>query len=50
MKITEVAKGMGIKIIAEFVENKETLDILKDLNVDYAQGFMIGRPATGLAG
>ncbi|MBI5969924.1 MAG: EAL domain-containing protein [Deltaproteobacteria bacterium] len=48
--ITEVAKGMGIRIIAEFVERKETLDILRDLGVDYAQGFMIGRPATEIPG
>lgn len=43
--ITDVAKGMGIKTIAEFVENEKTLDLIKDYGVDYAQGYFIGKPA-----
>lgn len=35
---------MGKKTIAEFVENQEILDILKQLGVDYAQGYGIGKP------
>ena len=42
--ITSVAKGFGIRTIAEFVEKKETMDLLKSLGADYAQGFLIGRP------
>lgn len=42
--INEVAKVMGMKTIAEFVENNEILDILKDIGVDYAQGYGIGKP------
>ncbi len=43
--ITDVAKGLKIKSIAEFVENKETLELLKTFGVDYAQGYLIGKPA-----
>ncbi|MBE9504256.1 MAG: EAL domain-containing protein [Proteobacteria bacterium] len=42
--ITDVARGMGIKTIAEFVEEKETVDFLKEYGVDYGQGYYIGKP------
>jgi EAL domain-containing protein (putative c-di-GMP-specific phosphodiesterase class I) len=32
------AKKRNIKTIAEFVENEEIYNILKDLGVDYSQG------------
>jgi diguanylate cyclase (GGDEF)-like protein/hemerythrin-like metal-binding protein len=43
--IVDVAKGMGIMTIAEFVENKEVIKLLKVYGVDYAQGYAIGKPA-----
>jgi len=42
--LVDVAKGLGKKTIAEYVENKEILELLKKFGVDYAQGFYIGRP------
>lgn len=42
--LVDVANGLGKKTIAEYVENKEILDILASFGVDYAQGFYIGRP------
>ncbi|MGR9045355.1 MAG: EAL domain-containing protein [Gammaproteobacteria bacterium] len=42
--INSVGQGMGIKTIAEFVENDEVLAILTELGVDYAQGYGIGKP------
>jgi diguanylate cyclase (GGDEF)-like protein/PAS domain S-box-containing protein len=39
-----VAKGMGKKTVAEFVGDEQTLALLRELGVDYAQGFHIGRP------
>ena len=42
--INEIGHVMGKKTIAEFVENKETLACLKELGVDYAQGFYVGKP------
>lgn len=42
--ISDVARGLGIKSIAEFVEMPETLRILRIFGVDYAQGYLIGKP------
>jgi diguanylate cyclase (GGDEF)-like protein len=42
--IQSIAESMNIKTIAEFVESKDTLDCLKTMNVDYAQGYYINRP------
>ena len=42
--IHHIAEGMGLKTIAEFVENQTILDTVRDLKVDYAQGFYFGRP------
>jgi EAL domain-containing protein (putative c-di-GMP-specific phosphodiesterase class I) len=42
--LIDVAKGMGKKTVAEFVENAETLALLHAFGVDYAQGYYIGRP------
>ena len=42
--LVDVAKGMGKKTIAEFVENEEILMMLRNIGVDYAQGYHIGRP------
>lgn len=39
-----IGSVMGMKTVAEWVENEATLNILKDLGVDYAQGYAIGRP------
>jgi diguanylate cyclase (GGDEF)-like protein len=47
--IVEVAIGMGIKTVAEWVSDDATIDLLEKLGVDYAQGFHIGRPAPALA-
>jgi len=41
-----IAQIMGIKTIAEFVENDEILQILADIGVDYAQGYGIGKPVS----
>ena len=42
--LVDVARGLGKKTIAEYVENKEILAKLDEIGVDYAQGFYIGRP------
>ena len=43
--MVDIAHGLGVRTVAEFVENKETVSILKDYGVDYAQGYFIGKPA-----
>jgi PAS domain S-box-containing protein len=42
--IVSLAKGFGQQTVAEGVEDQATLDILKEHDVDYAQGFHLGRP------
>jgi diguanylate cyclase (GGDEF)-like protein len=43
--MVELAHGLGKQTIAEFVEDEETLQLLVELGIDYAQGYHIGRPA-----
>lgn len=42
--INEVGHVMGKKTIAEFVENKQIFELLRELGVDYAQGYGIAKP------
>jgi diguanylate cyclase (GGDEF)-like protein len=42
--INKVGHVMGITTIAECVETSQTLAILEEIGVDYAQGFAIARP------
>ncbi|MCK5790546.1 MAG: EAL domain-containing protein [Ketobacter sp.] len=42
--VVEVSKVFGLTTVAEFVENQEILDILRELGVDYAQGYHISKP------
>ena len=42
--INTVCGKVGLRTVAEFVETDETLDKLREIGVDYAQGFGIARP------
>jgi len=42
--IINFAKELNMKTIAEFVEDKESLDLLEKMGVDYIQGYYIGKP------
>jgi diguanylate cyclase (GGDEF)-like protein/PAS domain S-box-containing protein len=42
--IVTIARGMGIKTIAEFVADQQTSDLLANAGVDYTQGYHIARP------
>ena len=42
--IVELAHKLEIETIAEYVSSKEILDIIKEIGIDYAQGFYIGKP------
>jgi diguanylate cyclase (GGDEF)-like protein len=44
VSMRETSNFLGIKTIAEAVENQETLDILKNIGVDYVQGYFTGKP------
>jgi len=42
--IVQVGQVMGIRVIAEWVENEATLKLLEQMGVDFAQGYYLGRP------
>jgi diguanylate cyclase (GGDEF)-like protein/PAS domain S-box-containing protein len=42
--INNVGHVMGLHTIAEFAENDEIINVLKEIGVDYAQGYGIARP------
>jgi len=42
--INQVAKKIGVKTIAELVESEEIIAKLREIGVDFAQGFGISRP------
>lgn len=44
-----LANELGIHTVAEFVENEEVLVVLRELGVDYAQGYFIDKPAPTLS-
>jgi EAL domain-containing protein (putative c-di-GMP-specific phosphodiesterase class I) len=41
----EVARIIGVKTVAEFVDRPEVLAKLRTMGIDYAQGFLLHRPA-----
>ena len=43
--ITQVAKVMKLKTVAEYVESKEPMSLIRKLAVDFAQGYAIGKPS-----
>lgn len=42
--IVVFARKLGKKIVAEFVHSKEVYEIVKELGIDYAQGYYFGKP------
>jgi len=44
LAMVHLAESLGKQTIAEFVEDQEILDMLREIGLDYAQGFHIGRP------
>jgi diguanylate cyclase (GGDEF)-like protein len=48
--MVEIARTMQKQIIAEFVESKEILELLRQYGVDYAQGYYIGVPGKTIGG
>ncbi len=42
--VTDIGHQLGLKVVAEWVADERTRDLLRGLSVDYAQGFAIHRP------
>ncbi|GIE29046.1 hypothetical protein Ait01nite_020910 [Actinoplanes italicus] len=48
--LVQVCQAYGIHTVAEFVQDEATLRMLRELGVDYVQGYLIGRPAPVIPG
>ncbi len=42
--IVTFAKEQGLQTVAEFIENEAIFNIVRDLGVDYSQGYYFGKP------
>ena len=42
--IQEMASDLGVVTVAEGVEDEETVEILREMGVDWAQGYFFARP------
>jgi EAL domain-containing protein (putative c-di-GMP-specific phosphodiesterase class I) len=40
----ELSRSMNFRVVAEHVEDQNSLDTVKRMGIDFAQGFVIGRP------
>ena len=39
-----MVKGLGHKIVFEGIQEQEQIELIKDLDVDYIQGYFYSRP------
>ena len=46
--LVSIAKALGAKTVVEWVDNEDAADLLAAWNVDYLQGYGMGRPMTTL--
>jgi len=46
--IVNLAKTLGIKTVAEYVEDEEIYTLIKECGIDYAQGYFVGKPEARL--
>ena len=42
--MVDIAAGLGLRTIAEFVESEQTLSMLAEYGIDLVQGYHVGRP------
>lgn len=40
----DIAHGLDKQVVAEFIEDADTLGVLTNMGIDYAQGYYIGKP------
>lgn len=45
--LTQMCRDIGVKIVAEMVENKVQAKMLADMGVQYGQGYLYGKPESG---
>ncbi|WP_456392957.1 EAL domain-containing protein [Persephonella sp.] len=44
--IASMVENLGIQAVAEFVEDEEILNTLKEINIKYSQGYYLSKPKT----
>jgi EAL domain-containing protein (putative c-di-GMP-specific phosphodiesterase class I) len=42
--ICQIGDTMGLSIVAEYDGDQATVDMLKEIGVDFLQGFFVGKP------
>lgn len=42
--LTQMCKDLDVKVVGEFIENKEIADLLLEFGIDYGQGYFFGKP------
>lgn len=47
--IVALAHANNIKVVAEWVKDKETQEIIEELNIDYSQGYYFGKPEMNIS-
>lgn len=48
--MVNVARGLGKNVVAEYVENERTLNMLREFGVNLAQGYLLDMPSAKLPG
>ena len=46
--IMTVAKKIGAEVVVEYVSSEEIYNVVKEMGIDYAQGYYVGKPASTL--
>jgi EAL domain-containing protein (putative c-di-GMP-specific phosphodiesterase class I)/GGDEF domain-containing protein len=44
--LCELCRRLGVDTVAEMVDNRESLDFVRDCGCDYVQGWLFGKPST----
>ncbi len=42
--VVDIARGLGKRTVAEFVGDEGTLEMLRSMGVDFAQGYYVAKP------
>lgn len=43
--LIRLCRDIGVKTVAEYVETETVLTALREMGVDYVQGYLLGHPA-----